>query len=176
MEGNIKNKSMEVQSKNPASPFQNTVFFEWMTPAYRQAPKSKGWYALMGLILLVFIAYDLYTGGWIVSITMLILAAVYYLSEMKPAPTVKVSISDHEVRFGALHFQYGQLKSFWILDEEDAHVLHFKSYKGVPRQIAIFIPDDINLGQLREVLLLQLPEEEGKKEAFSDQLIRNLGL
>lgn len=153
-----------------------SIFTEWTTLAYRQTEKSKGWYGFMGLIVLLFIAYDLLTGGWVVSITFLILAAVYYLSESKPAPVVKVTISDHGIRFGTQYFPYDQLKSFWILNDPEVRMLYLTSYKGVNRQISIMIPEEVNIIKLREYLLLELTEEQGKKESFSDQLIRNLGL
>jgi hypothetical protein len=167
---NTSERGQTPQEKDPR------IFMEWLTLAYRQTEKSKGWYGFMGLIILLFIAYDLMTGGWIVSVTFLILAGVYYLSESKRAPVVKVTISDHGIRFGAQYFQYDQLKSFWILNDPEARTLHLTAYKGVNRQISIMIPEDINIVKLREYLLLELSEEQGKKESFSDQLIRNLGL
>lgn len=152
------------------------IFLEWQTPAYRKAVKSKAWYLLMGLILAFFIAYDLFTGGYIVSITFLLLAGVYYVMELKPVPVVKVVISEFGVTFGAQSFPYSLLKSFWILSDPGVRSLHIKTHKGVVREVVILIPDEVSIVQIREYLRLQLAEEEGKKESFSDELIRNLGL
>ena len=149
---------------------------EWSATAYRQTEKSRGWYAVMGLIVLIFVIYDLLTGGWIVSVTFLILAGVYYYLETKRVPTVRVVISDHGVRFGPRYFLYNQIKSFWILHDGDVRHLNLNLHKGATRRIDIIIAPDINIGQLRDYLLLQIVEEEGKKEPFSDQLIRNIGL
>lgn len=157
---------------------QAKIMMEWVTLAYRQTEKSFSWYAVMGLIVLVFVIYNLFADkyGWIVSITFLIMAGVYYLSELKKAPTVLVSISDHGVRFGARYFAYNEIKSFWIYTEENVRNLHLTLYKGGDRDIGIMIDDEINIAKLREYLLSQIPEEEGRKETFSDHLIRNLGL
>ena len=164
-------------SENQNSPSsQPQVFMEWLTPAYRQTEKSKAWYVVMGLALLLFVIYDLMSGGWVVSVTFLILAGVYYLNEAKPVPIVQVKVSDHGVRFGAQYFSYDQLKSFWILNNPEVRTLYVSTYKGVDRQIAIMLPEDLNIAKLREYLQLQITEEQGKKESFSDQLIRNLGL
>ncbi|MGE3278594.1 MAG: hypothetical protein AB7J40_02210 [Candidatus Altimarinota bacterium] len=152
------------------------TFMEWLTPAYRQTEKSKAWYAVMGLVVLLFVFYDLMTGGWIVSVTFLLLSGVYYLNEAKPAPTLQVAVSDYGIRFGAQYFSYDQIKSFWILNDPEIRTLYLKTYKGVDRQITIMIPEDVNIAKLREYLQLQITEEQGKKESFSDQLIRNLGL
>lgn len=162
---------MENQKQNESP----KVFMNWQTPAYRRALKSKGWYLFMGLLLTLFIAYDLYTGGYIVSITFLILAGVYYLSELKPVPVVTVVISELGVGFGPQFLGFDQLQSFWILNT-DIRSLHLKTHKGVIREVSIPIADEINIAALRDFLKLQIPEEEGKKESFSDQLIRNLGL
>lgn len=161
------------QQKDVSAP---KVFMEWLTPAYRQTEKSKGWYAVMGLVVLLFVIYDLMTGGWIVSITFLLLAGVYYLNESKSVPTVQVMVSDLGIRFGGQYFSYDQIKSFWILNDPEIRMLYLRTYKGVDRQITIMVPENINIAKLREYLQLQATEEQGKKESFSDQLIRNLGL
>jgi hypothetical protein len=178
---NLNEQQESSQAEQNPEKIRNTsgdpvVFVEWLTPAYRQTEKSKAWYAIMGIVLFLFILYDLMTGGWVVSITFLILAGVYYMSESKRAPVVKVTISDHGIRFGAQYFQYDQLKSFWILSLPEEKILYLTTYKGVNRQIAILMPEEVNIAKLREYLQLQATEEQGKKESFSDQLIRNLGL
>jgi hypothetical protein len=148
---------------------------QWVTTAYRKTEKSMAWYVVMSLILLLFIAYDLFTGGYIVSITFLILAGVYYMSEMKPVPMVEVVINELGIRFGRKFFHYDEIDSFWLLNEENARHLKLKLHQGAERRFDIIISDEINLAKLREYLRMHISEEQGKKEAFSDQVIRNLG-
>jgi len=156
---------------------QHQIFMEWVTPAYPMFEKSWGWYFLMMVIVLGFVAYDVWTGGWIVSVTFLLMAAVYFISQLKPTPTlVKVQITDHGVRFGQRFYEYSQLKSFYLILDEDYKVLYLSVLKGLERRISILITEEVNTAILREYLLLQIREEVGKKESFSDQLIRNLGL
>lgn len=162
---------METPSFSPPK-----IFLEWQTPAYLQAEKSKGWYLLMGLIVLLFVIYDVMTGGYVVSMTFLLFAAVYYFLERNKAPIIKVAITDVGIRFGGQFFQYREIQSFWILSEDGLRTLHIKPISGINREIAIFIPDETPLSRVRELLKPQIAEEEGKKESFSDQLIRNLGL
>lgn len=154
------------------------VYMQWVTTAYRQTEKGKAWYAIMGLVVMVFVIYGLLSDayGWIVSLTFLLLAGVYYMTELKRAPVVQVSISDHGVRFGSRYFPYGQLKSFWIISDEGIRNLHLSTYKGAQREVSIMLAENINIAKLRDFLLAQIPEEEGKKESFSDHLIRNIGL
>jgi hypothetical protein len=158
---------------------QPKVHMQWITPAYRQTEKSKGWYLIMGLIVLIFVIYGMFSGdssGWIVSITFLVLAATYYLTEMKPAPAVKVQISQLGVTFGPRFIPYNQMKSFWLLNEQNARHLNLTLLKGASRNLSIIVPEEVNMARLREYLLRQIPEEEGREESFTDQLIRNLGL
>jgi len=155
------------------------VLFEWIVPSYPQSEKSLGWYISMGVFVMVFVIYGLFFSdeyGWIISVTFLILAGVYYLSEMKPAPLVKVSVSDLGIRFGALFYAYDQIRSFWIINTEEVRKLHLNTYKGVSREVDILVPEDIRMSMLRDFLRTHIREEEGRKERFSDQLIRNLGL
>ena len=166
-------------SDEQSSENQIKIYLKWVAPAYRQTEKSKAWYLLMGLVVLGFVLYGLFSGdatGWIISITFLVLAGVYYLSELKQVPIVQISISKLGIQFGQKYYPYNQIKSFWILNEPNAKHLNLILQKGMDRSLSIIMPDDINIGQLREFLLLQIPEEEGKEESFVDQLIRNLGL
>lgn len=157
---------------------QPKIFVEWFSPAYRKTEKSLAWYVVMGLVVLVFVLYGLFVGegGWVISITFLVLAGTYYLTEMKPAPILKVSITDHGIRYGSKAYQYSDIKSFWILNDQGVRSLHIRLYKGSIREESIMIPEELNISLMRDYLLLQLTEEEGRKEKVSDQLIRNLGL
>ena len=168
-------KEKEKQASEPTNP---RIFMQWATLAYPQREKSKAWYVFMGLIVLAFVIYGLFADeySWIVSVTFLILAGVYYLSDMKTSPAILISISDHGIRFGSRYFPYSQIKSFWIITEDDIRNLHISLYKGVNREISIMIDENINIAKLREYLQLQIPEEEGKKMSFSDHIIRNFGL
>jgi len=168
-------KAKEKPIQDPTNP---RIFQQWATLAYPQREKSKAWYFVMGLIVLGFVIYGLFIDqyGWIVSVTFLILAGVYYLSELKRAPAILISISDYGIRFGSRYFPYSQIKSFWIITEDDIRNLHISLYKGVNREISIMIDENINIAKLREYLQLQIPEEEGKKMSFSDHIIRNFGL
>ena len=157
---------------------QPKIFVEWMAPASQKTEKGLGWYVVMGMVVLAFVLYGLFSGegGWIISITFLVLAGAFYLTELKPVPVLRVSVTESGIRYGAKSFQYSDIKSFWIINDEGLRSLHLKLYKGVPREISILIPQELNLSLLRDYLLLQLTEEEGRKESVSDQFIRNLGL
>lgn len=151
------------------------IFAEWqITPVAYQ--KSKGWYAFMALIVLLFVLYDLWTGGWIMSVTFLLMAGVYYLYELKPAPRLQVLISDHGISFGGKFYSYAEIKSFWLIQDDGVRSLHVKTLKGIQRELAMDLPFGLSIPKLRDYLLLNIPEEAGKRESFSDQLIRNLGL
>ena len=158
---------------------QTRVLMEWIVPAYLKVDKSIGWYIAMGLVVLFFVIYGLFFSdryGWIVSITFLILAGVYYLSDLKPAPLVRVSITELGIRFGARFYSYDQIKTFWIINTDDVRKIHLSLYKGASRQTEIIVPIEINMAHVRDYLKTHIREEEGRKESFSDQLIRNLGL
>lgn len=152
------------------------TFLAWQTPAYRKLEKTRAWYLLMILVVGIFIVYDLWTGGYVVSVTFLILAAVYYLLESKPVPVIAVAITEMGLRYGTQFYAFSDLRSFWILSTVEPKTLHFYTQKGVAKELSVFLPSDINVAQVRDYLLLKLPEEEGKKESFTEELIRNLGL
>ncbi|MDP2690934.1 MAG: hypothetical protein U1C97_00475 [Candidatus Gracilibacteria bacterium] len=175
MTNSHKNSNIPTELNNP----ELGQFIAWTTLAYRQTEKPLSWYLLMGVVVVLFVLYGFFSTdpyGWVVSITFLIMAGVYYLSELKRAPAVRIIVSERGIRFGGRFFPYNDIKSFWILNLGDEHKLHISLYKGTQREIDMMIAADINLTRLRSLLLLHLAEEEGKKESFSDQIIRNLGM
>jgi hypothetical protein len=150
--------------------------FEWQARAYPSYQKSKAWYAFMMFLILMLVLYDLWTGGWIMSLTFLLLAGVYYFFELKPSPMFFVVVNDEGITFGKKPYLYQDLESFWMLQVEGLRSLVLKLRKGVPREVSIPIPLEMDLPKLRSYLLLHLTEETGKKEAFTDQVIRHFGL
>lgn len=170
--GKINTKIME---NIETSDQEAKIFAQWqVTPSAYQ--KSKAWYVFMALIVLLFVFYDLFTGGWIMSVTFLLMAGVYYFLELKPSSVLRATVSDHGVSFGGKFYSYSEIKSFWLIQDNGLRSLHLKTLKGIQREIAIDVPQDLSMAKLRDYLLLNLPEEPGKKDSFSDQLIRNLGL
>ncbi|MDF2378886.1 MAG: hypothetical protein P1V18_01515 [Candidatus Gracilibacteria bacterium] len=172
-------ETKNISEENSASNSPHKIFMDWVCPAYLQPEKGIGWYIMMGLIVLGFVIYGMMSTsgqyGWIVSITFLLMAGVYYLSQMTTPPIVKVEVTDHGIRFGAKFYNYGNIKSFWVIDNDDIKTLNFVTSKGSSR-ITILIPIEMNRAELKAYLVNFIVEEEGKEESFSDQLIRNLGL
>ncbi len=152
---------------------------EWIAPASPQGIKTMGWYVFMGMMVLFFVVYGLLSQdsySWVISVTFLLMAGVYYFFEMKPKGYLRISISELGIFYAGQFYAFSQIKSFWILNDPDHRALHFRTYAGALRELSILIPIEVDIGKVREYLKFQIPEEEGRRESFSDQLIRNLGL
>ncbi len=152
---------------------------EWIAPPSPQTTKTLGWYIFMSLIVLFFVVYGLLSQdsySWVISVTFLLMAGVYYFFESKPKGYLRLSISELGIFYASQFYAFNQIKSFWIINEPDHRALHFTTYKGALAELSILIPIEVDIAKVREYLKFQIPEEEGRRESFSDQLIRNLGL
>jgi hypothetical protein len=156
---------------------ESDIAIRWKAPAYRYMEKTIGWYATMGAIILIFVLWGILTDSYIVSVTFLILAAVYYMLQKDRPPMLNVEISDMGIKFGKTLYKYSDIDAFWLYYEPpELHALNFRIKRKLESQISIDFPEDLPVATLRDYLLGQIPEKLNMEEPFTDSLIRHLGL
>ena len=163
-------QSTEMQSKNRA-------LMAWETPEYIHHDKDKRWYIIAGSVVLFFVLFGIFTGSLSMAIAFLLLAGVYYIMQQQKPKQVHVIISEMGIHFGHRYYPYNLIESFWILyHPPQVTTLNIRLVKGVDRNISIELGEEVNPGDLRDYLLTQIPELEGKEESFTDALVRRLKL
>ena len=156
---------------------QNRAVFFWETPEYAHHEKSNKWYMVAGGILLFFVLIGIFTGSASMAIAFLLLGGVYYISHQKKPKHIHVIISELGINFGHRYYPYNIIDSFWVL-YQPPHLttLNLKLNKGAMRVISIELSKEISPGDLRDYLLTQVPEQEGKEEGFIDAISRKFKL
>jgi hypothetical protein len=162
---------METNNKN----LYNNAVISWEAPEYVQHEKGWKWFVLAGIAVLALIAYAVITSNWTLAVALIVLSAVYVWQHFYKPNHVEIIISEAGIKVGNREYPFHDIKSFWIYYNNHVKSLNLRSNSR-------FLPDvSIQLGdqhptELREFLCRHLREIEGKKETFSEHLIRLLKL
>ena len=106
----------------------------------------------------------------------LVFAAVYlFTHEYHPPKNIPVEISDMGIRIGHMFFPYSHIKAFWIIYKHDWKTLNLRVAKGWFSDFAIHL-NGVDPVEIRNYLVGQVPEWEGKEEQLGDIILRLLKL
>ena len=167
--------AMKGEAVLPQNAFDEELI-SWQTPEFIRYERGKLWWLGVLSVNLFMLAYAWFSA----SITMFILfmalpVALYSMHRQKPKE-VKVVISPYGIRFGKMQIPYSNIKGFWILhDPPYLDELCLKTNIRLNSEIKIPI-HGLNPTVLRNFLVTQVPEMEGKKEPLVDVIIRLLRL
>jgi hypothetical protein len=100
---------------HPGSHFDKAVF-SWIAPEYLQHPKSLNWWILAGVVLVICLVLEAFSGNWSMLAATLTFGVVYwYLHEHHPPKHTKINISELGIKIGHRTIAYSQIEAFWII-------------------------------------------------------------
>ncbi len=154
----------------------NKVLVSWLAPEFIRYPRTWLWFFICGLIDMALLAYAYYSGSITMGLVFLVLPVVILLEQRKHPEMKQVIFSPYGIKFGERKFPYSEIKKFWIL-HHPPHIneLHILTNNRISPEVTIHMMD-IDPVQLRNFLVTQISELEGKKEPFLETLIRILKL
>ncbi|OGY69520.1 MAG: hypothetical protein A2586_00380 [Candidatus Harrisonbacteria bacterium RIFOXYD1_FULL_40_9] len=144
----------------------------WNAPEFMYKEKGREWYLWSVGILAALVLFALWQKNFLL-IVFLGIAYGLMMTWSKRMPRVlSFEVGEKGVRIGTFAFcEYSSLAGFWIREENDSFnelMLLPKSRTGLV--LKIFVPCDVS-SQVRDFLLLFLPESE-IKESFFDSFSR----
>jgi hypothetical protein len=167
----LRNKAQEA----PKNAFDEAVFV-WMAPEYLHTPRGFLWYSIAGILDLALVFYAYFTHTWTMALVFLTLPVIYALQHRNENKAVEVRISSYGIQFGDLRVPYTNIKSFWILHQPpQLDELHLLTNNKIHPEMTIHLMG-VNPSLLRQYLVTQIHESEGKKPALLDLLVRFLRL
>jgi hypothetical protein len=89
--------------------------FVWETPAYVQYERGPGWYLVMGVVALFFVAYAVWAGNFLFAFLILLMAIILALTGNDQPKTILVQIGDHGVVWGGKLILFQDMDSFAIV-------------------------------------------------------------
>jgi len=155
---------------------QEETVLRWTAPEFIQHAKGKVWFGVAGVIIVLLVLYAIRTSSWTMAVAFIVLAGVYYLSHHREPGTVEIKITTIGIRVGRKRIPFNQIKAFWIIYHPPGiKVLKLLTTDTFMAEVTIQL-DGQAPGPVREYLLDQIPEYEGKGESLTEILIRLLRL
>lgn len=155
---------------------QPKALFAWKAPEYIQQERGPKWFLVAGIVVIITVLYALLTRNWTMAIAVLVLAAVYEFTRRKhPPKKIDVKITELGIHVGHMFFPYSNIDRFWLFYENGVKTLHLRVHKRLFSDVVIQLEDQDPVA-IREYLVGQIPEWEGKHERLSDVILRLLKL
>jgi len=147
------------------------IIFSWEARQFENVPRHRGWYAVFFIILVVLLAYGLFSDNFLLGIIVILVGLLFYLFEKRESQVFKFAITTEGVRAHNNLYEFPSLEDFWIFYEPAGRKeLSLKSSKRFIPYIHLPL-GDANPLEIREVLLPFIPEIE-HEESIVDSLER----
>ena len=144
---------------------------EWQAPSKITHERSHSWYVWASIVTLGMIAYGILTAAWTFSVTIAILAGLFFLIRNEPHPIHTIRILPLGIEFdGTLH-PWNDWKDFWMLASPDHCELHVESKKHLKPNLIIHT-GPMNPLLIRDTMSEYLQQNPVKKEKLLDAIIR----
>lgn len=143
----------------------------WQATSIPVHERSKRWYIIGGTMLLLGIAYGIFSGAWSFSIVLLLCGAMYFLLRNHVPQTKTIVIAREGVLLDNDFTRYEDLTRFWIIDTPQYHELHI-ARRNKRNGEMIIQTGEIEPAAIRATLGQFLEEAKEKKESLIDIFIR----
>ncbi|HLG25207.1 MAG TPA: hypothetical protein VI588_00215 [Candidatus Gracilibacteria bacterium] len=159
-----------------SKPRHDRVVLSWEAPEYIQQHKGPRWYIGAGIVLAVTVAIALLTDNWTLALAALAFAGVYqYTHTHHPPKMTEVRITEMGIYVGEMFFPYSHIQAFWIIYANGTKTLNLRVIGRMFSDVIIQMNHQ-NPVEVRQYLVGQIPEWEGKNERLGDILLRLLKL
>lgn len=148
------------------------VLMQWYSPEFLRYERGVLWFLTAGLIDALLILYAVMTGSLTMLLVFVLIPVIYFLEHHRKPKTVEVIVSPYGIKFGDMKLAYTDIKKFWILhDPPHLNELRLHTTKKFHPEVTIPLLD-IDPSIIRNYLVTQIPEWEGKQESLLDVIIR----
>jgi hypothetical protein len=125
----------------PESPAAGTTtpvaLLEWMAPSHHDHQRSHRWYVIAACITLGVAAYGIIIGAWSLTLVILLIAGMYFLTRGHPSALKYIRIERDGFQFQETFTPWNECKEFWIVRTPEYSELHIVRLKGIPRETVI---------------------------------------
>lgn len=145
----------------------------WGTKEFDKHSRGVGWYLGIGAILLLILAYTIYSKNWLLGVLVIMIGVSLYFSGRMDPKNIECVIDESGVKIKDKQFEYNQLKTFWFSRTEENIKLNFITIFRFLPVISVNITNELE-PKIRKALTQVIPESENKKEDWIDRIGRIL--
>jgi hypothetical protein len=138
----------------------------WTAPEYVKFKKGWIWYTIFTVLFLGGAAIAYLFSSWTFSLVLVAFFVVYMIFDQRKPKNVKVILSEVGIKVGSRIYQYGRIRTFWIIyNPPFAKTLNIRVHNEFLVDIEIQLGDQ-DPTVIYEFLSRKLPELEGKTESL----------
>jgi hypothetical protein len=138
----------------------------WTAPEYVKFKKGWIWYTIFTVLFLGGAAIAYLFSSWTFSLVLVAFFVVYMIFDRRKPKNVKVILSEVGIKVGSRIYQYGRIRTFWIIyNPPFAKTLNIRVHNEFLVDIEIQLGDQ-DPTVIYEFLSRKLPELEGKTESL----------
>lgn len=169
----------QLESTDEQSPPQDSEqaklnpILQWQTPEFKYVHKSPDWFWAIGVVALAIAIASVIYGNILFAIVIIIGSAALMLQGVRKPDIITVTLTKRGIIVEDEMYPYATLESFWIVFNEYEQRLLVKSDRTFMPLLVLPIRD-IDPDQLRDELLMHLPEEE-IQEPLTQKIVEYLG-
>ncbi len=168
-------QNIETPQSGEESVYENLIF-AWMAPRYLRYERGWIWFFMLFTSCAALAVYGYFTDAITMTVLFVILPGVLLLEHRKKPDMVEVLISEYGIRFGGILIPYSHIKRFWIIHNPPVvNELHLLTENRKNPELVIQLPQG-DPARLRQFLVTQVYEWEGKHLSFLEALVRILRL
>ncbi len=138
----------------------------WEAPEYIRHEKGLVWFSIGAILILAIAIWGVFTNSWTMSVAFLLFGGVYYILHQEHPKLIQITLTGLGINVGARFYPYASIKYFWIIFSQNGpKTLHLKLANSTLSEVEIQLAQQ-NPAIVRDFLLKQIPEIEGKEESF----------
>ncbi len=161
---------------DPQEP-RGDILMEWTFPEFIQHNRGRGWYIGFAVLVVLFIAYGLWTKNFTFIGFLVLLTLVLVIRLRRTPPDVRFAVRDEGIEVGTSFYAWREFKEFWIIYRPTQVKKVYFTFKSSLRPALDISLENQNPLLLRQLLSERLLENAQREEEPSgDQLIRTLKL
>ncbi|MBL7141499.1 hypothetical protein ISS21_00130 [Patescibacteria group bacterium] len=140
------------------------VILKWYFPEYTQYQRSKSWYVIVGLVLVIAIFYSFLTANFLFTLFLVLFGLIFILHLRRTPIKVEFKIFEDGLMVGARFYEWSEIRNFRLVYRPPETKRLYLDLKSV------LIPDlsvsleDQNPLEIRKALKEYLEEDLSKEE------------
>jgi hypothetical protein len=155
---------------------KNKIIFSWIAPEYIRHQKSARWYVIALSALMFFLLWAFLARSWSMALAIIVFSAVYQFTHAyHPPKNIRIRVSEMGIDVGGMFFPYSHIQAFWIIYKPGLTTLNLRITRHFFSDVIIQLNGQDPV-PLRQYLVGQIAEWEGKDERLGDLFLRLLKL
>lgn len=167
-----------------------TKYLRWSIPDYRKPDRSKTWYILAGIIVLICLFFSFFTfiswrpvflglqSNFLFALIIIVAAAITIIFEGRPTMMINVELGSEGLKVGSRTYSYDEVKNFAVLYKPKQSLKNLYLEFNNPLRPRLSLPlRHMDALEVRNFLVRYLEEDlERTEPPVSEQLTKLLKL